>query len=172
MHFTAWSLEWKPDTQPPICKASGQWSAPKLYAYKWATFGVRLKCDRTPCNQKRRNWGTLEKLTNRWVRCQCLWFTAEIKCSALFKYKVFWIKLCLIIWILYLRKLSWMFCSPIGSKTRQTAYLTQKKSGVQNCCRYYMYTFPLPIYLHKCLSSYNSSYFLREEQKRGGTLGT
>lgn len=80
--------------------------------------------------KKRGNWGTLEKLPNRGVRYQCLWVTAEIKHSALFEYKIFWIKLCLIIWILHLRKLSWMLCSPTGSKTRQAAYLTQKKNRV------------------------------------------
>lgn len=110
MHYTAWSLEWIPslpyaqhlDSKVPVNGQHLMWdlSVTELLVIK-----------------KIRNWGTLEKLPNRQVRHQCLWVTAEIKCSALFKYETFWIKLYLIIWILYLRKLSWMFCSPIGRKT-------------------------------------------------------
>lgn len=76
--------------------------------------------------KKRGIWGVLDKLPNRWVRHQCLWVTAEIKCSALLKYKIFLIKRCLIVWILYLRKLSWIFCSPIGSKTKLLTWLKKK----------------------------------------------
>lgn len=143
MHYTAWSLEWIPslpyaqhlDSKVPV---NGQ-------HLMWDLSVIELLVIK-----KIRNWGTLEKLPNREVRHQCLWVTAEIKCSALFKYETFWIKLYLIIWILYLRKLSWMFCSPIGSKTNALTWHKKNRVAFKNVAKIIcMYTFPLPRCIHK-----------------------
>lgn len=166
MHFTAWSLEWKPDTQPPICNASGQWSVPKLYAYKWATFGVRLVTEPLVI-KKRKNWGTLEKLPNRQVRHQYLWASTEIKCSALFKYKILWTKLCFITCILYSVKLSWMFCTPIRAKKTNCLLDTKKnkvafKNIANIICTHSLYVY---IYINIHLAKIHLTFW--EKGKKG-----